>query len=295
MARDVPAVRDHSRLWRDNRYVYPVLSRRAKGVSIGINLSPSKECNFHCVYCQVNRRIPGPVDPVDLGALIRELNAMLAWAVGGEIWADPHFAHVPEELRRIQDIAFSGDGEPTVHRGFADMVQLAADAKVRYRLREARLVVISNASRFHTQAFRRAVPILQAHEGQVWAKLDAGSARRFSRINRTAVPFKRVLDNIEWLARQMPIIIQSCLFRLGGEALDETEIELYIARLQRVLERGGRIAGVQLYTIARPPTEQAVTRLSDAELADIAASVRDALPEVNVEVFGGADVQPQER
>lgn len=293
-ARDLAAVRDHSRLWRQNRYVYPVVSRRACGVSIGINLSPSKACNFNCVYCQVNRRVPGAVEPVDLGILIRELNEMLDWAAGGDIWADPHFAEVPSELRRVHDIAFSGDGEPTVYRNFADMVQVAADAKKLHRLDRSWLVVISNASRFHTQTFRKAIPILQANNGVVWAKLDAGSAERFNRTNRTATSFKRILENIEWLTRQMAVIIQTCFFRLDGAGPDEAEIELYIARLRRMLDLGGWIAGVQLYSIARPPAESNVACLADAELTNIATRVRDALPEINVEVFGGTDVGPQE-
>jgi wyosine [tRNA(Phe)-imidazoG37] synthetase (radical SAM superfamily) len=293
-ARDVAAMRDHSRVWRENRYVYPVISRRACGVSIGINLSPSKACNFNCVYCQVNRRIPPAVQDVDLGVLIRELNEMLAWAYSGDIWSDPHFAQVPSELRRVHDVAFSGDGEPTLFRNFPDMVQLAADAKRNNGLAKAWLVVISNGTRFHTQTFKKAIPILQANNGVVWAKLDAGSAQRYRRVNRTATSFRRVLENIEWLTRQMAVIIQTCFFRIDGAGPDETEIELYIARLRRMLDLGGWIAGVQLYSIARAPTETNVCYLPDAELATIAARVRDALPELSIEVFAGADVAPQQ-
>jgi wyosine [tRNA(Phe)-imidazoG37] synthetase (radical SAM superfamily) len=293
-AANLPAIRDHSRLWRQNRYVYPVVSRRAYGVSIGVNVNPSKACTFNCVYCQVNRRVKGPAEPVDLGVLIRDLNEMLEWAASGDIWSDPHFAEVPSELRRIHDIAFSGDGEPTVHRNFADLVQIAADVRRHHRLDRAWLVVISNASRFHTQSFRRTVPILRANNGIVWAKLDAGSAALFNRINRTTTSFKRILENIEWLTREMAVIIQTCLFRLDGTGPDDTEIELYIARLRRMLDLGGWIAGVQLYSIARSPAESNVAWLPDAELTTIATRIRDALPELNVEVYGGADVPPQE-
>ena len=43
----------HPRSFQENRYVYPVLSRRSKGISIGVNLNLDKVCNFDCVYCQV--------------------------------------------------------------------------------------------------------------------------------------------------------------------------------------------------------------------------------------------------
>ena len=55
---DSDALQDHPRTHAGNRYVYPVISRRAGGLSIGINLSADKLCNFHCIYCQVDRGEP---------------------------------------------------------------------------------------------------------------------------------------------------------------------------------------------------------------------------------------------
>ena len=50
---------DHRREWREFDYAYPVLSRRSKGISLGVNLNPDKICNFDCVYCEVDRNTPG--------------------------------------------------------------------------------------------------------------------------------------------------------------------------------------------------------------------------------------------
>jgi DNA repair photolyase len=61
----------HPRRFRRNRYVYAVLSRRSGGVSVGVNLSPARRCNFHCLYCQVDRRGPAPPPGVDLTVLRR--------------------------------------------------------------------------------------------------------------------------------------------------------------------------------------------------------------------------------
>ncbi len=290
LAGDLAAVRDHSRIWRENRYVYPVISRRSRGLSIGINLSPTKECSFRCVYCQVDRTTP-PGEKVELATLIRELHAMLALVAEGELWSDPRFAATPREFRRLRDIAMSGDGEPTACRGFADIVQVAADARAFHKLKDTKIVVISNATRFHTQRFRNAVPILQGSNGEVWAKLDAGSPGHFARCNRTAVPFKKVLANIEWLAGQMPVVIQTCLFRMDGEDPSDVEIELYAARLRHILDTGGHLKSVQLYTIARPPAEGNVTALPDGNLGAIAAKVRDSLEGVRVDLFTGTDAR----
>ena len=49
------AVQDHTRHFTDFTFVYPVISRRSKGLSIGANLNPDKGCNFDCIYCEVAR------------------------------------------------------------------------------------------------------------------------------------------------------------------------------------------------------------------------------------------------
>ena len=67
----------HPRDWLKNRYVYPVVSRRAGGVSIGVNLNPGKECSFNCIYCQVDRTAPSSAPMVDVDVLRRELEDML--------------------------------------------------------------------------------------------------------------------------------------------------------------------------------------------------------------------------
>src|SRR5688572_22545251 len=103
----------HSRHWATNRYVYPVISRRSKGLSIGVNLNPDKICNFDCVYCCVDRTMPPTVREVDMAVLRDELQHMVQIAASGEIWTQPPFDQTPAPLRRINDIAFSGDGEPT--------------------------------------------------------------------------------------------------------------------------------------------------------------------------------------
>src|ERR1700682_582404 len=84
-------VRDHRRTFQDNRYVYAVVSRRSKGVSIGINLNPDKVCNFDCIYCQVDRKTPPITREVDLPRLGQELEDMIQSAVSGELFERERF------------------------------------------------------------------------------------------------------------------------------------------------------------------------------------------------------------
>src|SRR5579859_5718188 len=119
-------VMDSSRLWRQNRYIYPVLARRTGGVSIGVNLNVDKICNFGCIYCEVNRRVAPLIKDVDLEALTTELRAALEMAQNGELLRDARFAgkDAPDGgALRVTDIAFSGDGEPTSFRNFKAVVE----------------------------------------------------------------------------------------------------------------------------------------------------------------------------
>src|SRR5262245_2561604 len=79
-------IRDHRCTFEDNRYVYAVMSRRSKGLSIGINLNPDKLCNFDCVYCQVDRQTPPVVRDVDVPRLREELEDMLDCVQGGALF-----------------------------------------------------------------------------------------------------------------------------------------------------------------------------------------------------------------
>src|SRR6266849_5928787 len=120
------SVARHPRAYRENLYVYPVLSRRARGISIGINLNPDKVCNFDCIYCQVDRTTPAVVRRVDEIRLKDELLAILQEAKEGALFERPEFRETPPALRRLNDIAFSGDGEPTTFPKFFEAVQMAA-------------------------------------------------------------------------------------------------------------------------------------------------------------------------
>src|SRR5215467_13642404 len=92
-----PMFAEHSRTWRENLYVYPVISRRSKGLSIGVNLNPDKACNFDCIYCQVDRTTPGPVRIVEISAVAAELNGLLDSVADQSLFLDSPFDALPLE------------------------------------------------------------------------------------------------------------------------------------------------------------------------------------------------------
>jgi wyosine [tRNA(Phe)-imidazoG37] synthetase (radical SAM superfamily) len=290
MDESTPALRRafqrHERRWADNLFVYAVVSRRSHGVSVGINLNPGKACNFDCIYCQVDRQVPPRVRSVDLERLAAELDMVLRAASEGTLYSAAPFDALPPDRREVRDIAFSGDGEPTTYPQFKAAVEIAADARRRFALEAAKIVLITDAAYLARPAVREALEVMDANNGEIWAKLDAGTDDYFRLIDRPNVSLQQVLDNILDAARRRPVVIQSLFMCVNGEPIPSAEVEAYCGRLNDLLAAGGRLKGIQLYTIARKPAEPTVTPLSDAELDQVADIVR-ARVATPVETFYG--------
>lgn len=288
----------HPRSFADNRYVYAVLSRRARGLSIGINLSPDKACNFNCVYCQVDRTVPPSFDSVDEARLLSELEVMLGAAARGELVEQARRDGVAEPLCRIADIAFSGDGEPTAYPRLLELLS-ETGRRIDALLPGTAVTLITNAALFHLPRVRRVLDLLAARAGNVWAKLDAGTEGYFRQVNRSGAPFYRVLDNIREEARRHPIVIQSLFLRFGEQAPDTEEIEAWCARLAGIQAAGGKLQAIQVTTVARRPAVPEVSSLAPEELEAIARLARAAVPGVPVDVFPantpGTTLRPQPR
>lgn len=262
--------KDHRRVLGDNRYVYAVVSRRVGGLSIGINLNPDKACNFDCPYCQVDRTIPGGDRQIDLAVLAAELDALLSMVVAGDLWEHAPFNTAAPALRRVGDISFAGDGEPTAAPGFADAVAAVVEVRARYGLDEVPLSLLTNATLFHREKVRAGLDVLSSAGGQVWAKLDAGTEAWFHRVDGTSLAFDRVLENIEWASMHHKVLIQSMFHAFDGEGPTDSEVKAWAGRLRTVLEAGGRLVGVQVYTVARKPADSSVSALERSRLEWIA-------------------------
>ncbi len=273
-ARKPLVVRDHRRTFENNLYVYAVVSRRSKGVSVGVNLNADKVCNFDCVYCQVDRKTPPVVRDVDVPRLLQELEDMIDLVTSGELFEMERFRATPPALRRLNDVAFSGDGEPTTAPEFPEVVRAAAEIRKRRGLDDVKLVLITNATRFHRPAVRETLAVLDANNGEVWAKLEAGTEAYYHQIDRTTIPFRRVLDNITEAAKARPLVIQAMFLKMHGEPPRAEELEAFCERLNEITKAGGQIKLVQVYTVARVPAESYVTPLDDAGVDALADLVR---------------------
>ena len=254
-------------------YVYPVLSRRAGGVSLGINLNVNNACNWRCIYCQVPDLRRGGPPPVDLARLEAELRGMLADIMAGDFMTRA----VPEGMRRLNDIALSGNGEPTSAEEFPQVVELIGRLLDDFALAgRIKVVLISNGSLMHRQPVQAGLARLAGIGGEVWFKLDRASAAGLHAVNGTEATPERLLRNLAACADICPTWLQTCVFSLDGEPPAEAEVAAYLALLERALADGVRLEGVLLYGLARPslqPEAARLGRLPAAWLADLARRI----------------------
>src|SRR5687768_17582629 len=102
----------------DHRFVYVVVSPRARGLSIGVNMNPDKRCNFDCRYCEVNRGLPAREEGLDADVMAEELQHTLALAHAGRLRDLPCYRNTPGDLLQLRHVTLSGDGEPTLCPNF---------------------------------------------------------------------------------------------------------------------------------------------------------------------------------
>ncbi len=265
---------DHRRDIAGMTYVYPVVSRRAGGVSVGVNLNPNNACNWRCIYCQVPNLTRGAAPKIDLGQLEAELRSLLRDIVHGRFMQD----YVPEGARRLNDIALSGNGEPTSAREFVAVIDLIGRLMGELALvGKIKLVLITNGSLIGRQNVQRGLTHMAALGGEVWFKLDSATRAGIRRINGSEQTPAKALKNLERAAGLCPTWIQTCVFALDGQAPGPEERSAYLALLEQALKLETPPRGVLLYGLARPSMQPEAARLSPLPqhwLDDFAADIR---------------------
>lgn len=246
---------DHRRDSAGLRYVYPVVSRRAGGVSIGINLNPNNACNWACVYCQVENLTRGGPPPLDLDLLRSELSGFLDDVVHGDFM----LRAVPPEARRLIDIAFSGNGEPTSAPEFAAAVECVGEVLAQKALQPPlKLTLITNGSLVYRPAVQAGLRHLGRLGGEAWFKLDRAEADEIAKINGIPMAPEKALQHLRLCASLLPTWVQTCWFAMDGVPPSASAEAAYIALLRAA---AGCVAGVHLYGLARPSLQPAAERL----------------------------------
>ncbi len=271
MPNDYLVPEDHNRDVTGMTYIYPVVSRRAQGVSVGINLNVNNACNWRCIYCQVPNLTRGGPPAIELAQLKQELNSMMQALLHGDFMQ----RYVAESDRRLMDIAFSGNGEPTTCKQFGEVLDIVAEVMQQYDLiqQDVKVRLITNGSQMDKVEVQAWMKKLAQINGEVWFKIDAGNRAGFARINDIQMTPEAHIKRLKNCAALCPTLVQTCMFALDGIAPSEADIADYLALIKQV---STEIKGVHLYSVARPsyqPEAPRLGRLDEAWLNQMAERI----------------------
>ncbi len=213
----------------------PVKSRRL-GISLGINLLPTnrKHCTFNCIYCECG------------WTQTHEAEEGFPQAHEIKFALENKLVALHSRNALLDSITFAGNGEPTVHPQFAQIVDHAVDLRNQY-FPQSKVSVLTNAAKAHLPAIRSAL----LKTDQPIMKLDAGSQKTFEKINNTriAVSLRQIVETLESFGNDC--IVQT-LFVKGihnGQFIDNStdeEVGLWLGHIARIKPRL-----VMIYPIAR--------------------------------------------
>jgi wyosine [tRNA(Phe)-imidazoG37] synthetase (radical SAM superfamily) len=274
---------DHNRDKANLTYVYPVLSRRAGGLSIGINLNINNACNWQCIYCQVPNLIRGSAPSVNIDKLGQELRYFLANIIHGDFYDREEVA---DEYRVIKDIAISGNGEPTTASEFDQVVSLIELILKEYGLLGSiKCVLITNGSMVNRLHVKKGLKKLAKMNGEVWFKIDSATPKGIATINQVRGSNLSTLKRLKVTTELCPTWIQTCVFFYKDQPPNETETNAYINLLEATINRNIQVKGVLLYGIERQsfqPEAKLINKLPESWLQDLALKIKALPMDVNV-------------
>jgi len=254
------SIKDHSRDIAGLKYVYPVISRRAGGLSIGINFNTNNACNWRCVYCQVPNLIRGSAPLIDFELLEQELRLFLNQVIYGDFFEQ---YEVAEAQRVIKDIAISGNGEPTSLKAFDKAVSIIGKIATEFNvLPHAEFVLITNGSFLHLPTVQEGLKELTSYGGQVWFKLDSATECGRKKVNNSFLKNEKVLRNLAICADLCETSLQTCVFNYLPEEDVKVEFTAYVDLLK---QNQAKIKKIMLYTLARPSLQPEADLLSKME------------------------------
>jgi histidinol dehydrogenase len=245
MMTEIGSLENH-RSREEGLLVYPVYSRRAQGLSLGVNLFPDeKRCSFDCPYCEV---FPfKTTSQFSLEAMEVQLRRELAQAQEREI--------------PVKDICFSGSGEPSASPYFIPALEKA------FQIRdsaapEAALVMITNGAGLFSDSLFRVLRDAAIKGLNMWLKLDAGTPEWYSVMNRSQTPYLSLVNKIKAFTACAPVTIQTMRCKVRNRPPSEKECEAWetlILELAALNPPLGGLQRVQIYGKARPSPEDPLT------------------------------------
>ena len=275
---------DRPRDFLNNRFVYAVISSRARGLSLGVNMNPDKQCNFDCLYCEVDRAMMPEPSLLNVGVVASELHRTIEHILQGRLREHPQYQSLPDELLQLRHVALSGDGEPTLSPQFAEVVQAVVHIRALGGLPFFKIVLLTNGTGLDRSQVQESLKRFTKSD-EIWVKLDGGTQEYLDKVCRLKdVTLGKILSNILHLARQRPVVIQSLFPLINGEEPSAEDIEQFAHRLKELKSDGAQISLVQIYSANRPMSHAECGHLPLRTLSNIAQVVRQ-VSGLRAEVF----------
>ena len=216
----------------------PVKSRRL-GVSLGVNLLPrfGKYCNFDCIYCECGFNSDGRSD-TKLPEILQVREALLN-----------KIANHDRTLGDIDTITFSGNGEPTMHPSFSEIIDLTLEIRDLY-VPKAKVSVLTNGSGLSKPKIKEAIKRVD----NAIIKIDSAFDKTVNLIDRPQFPYsvEKVIKDLEDL--KGVFVLQTMFLRgeYDGVKIDNTtkeEIEGWYKVVKRINPREIQLTGIHLQKI----------------------------------------------
>ncbi len=270
------SIHDHSRELSGLKYIYSVISRRAGGLSIGVNLNVNNACNWQCIYCEIPNLTRGSPPPIELDVLEDELRFFLHEIIHGDYMEK----NVAIEDRHLKDIAFSGNGEPTSAEEFPQVILIVKKILEEFNLlHKIKIRLITNGSLMHKESVLEGIQVLAKMNGEVWFKVDAAPEENSKVINQVNIKPQQAIDRLKRCSEICPTFVQTCIFTIDNKEPNNKEIDAYIKLIDSAKKS---IKGVHLYGIARPSMQPEAYRLGRVNI-NVLENIADQLHNNGIE------------
>ncbi len=267
---DILTITNHDRNIFQGKYIYPVVSRRAGGLSLGINLNTNNACNWQCIYCEVPNLVRGKPEPINLQELESELDYWL-----DQIINKSFLSQYTKSKTEFKDIAFSGNGEPTASKQFKDVLTILIKKINEYKLDKKIIIrLITNGSYMANPVIQESFSLISNFNREIWFKIDCVKGHDIQTVNQVNLSLVTIKKNLEAALENGPTVIQTCFFKLNEKLPSLESLGAYINFL-KIYEN--KIKGIHLYSLARlseQPSQKKLTRLTKSELEVIAIKIK---------------------
>jgi wyosine [tRNA(Phe)-imidazoG37] synthetase (radical SAM superfamily) len=270
---------DHDRNIFDSKYVYPVVSRRAGGLSLGVNLNTNNACNWQCIYCEIPNLSRGGPEPIEVELLKDELNFWIDQIINSNFLKEN-----TSPGTTFADVALSGNGEPTAAPEFLDVLEIIIASLKEHKLIDKIPVrLITNGSFISKK--KDCLNIFNRYHGEIWFKIDAADKDSIKLINQVNLDPNSMINNLKKCAEACQTVIQTCLLKINHQVPTNDFLKNY-SKLIKPYER--LIKKIDLYSLARPSLQNnqdiTIERLSLDELNNIKNILQKQLT-IKIDVF----------